>query len=100
MAVVVECDQFVGAMDIEDNAGPEHEEADPEHAGKYRHQEPVADVGDDLPLAPPGCSGIAGPEMAENREYNCEHDGDRDHLRDGLTDHQKDFERQVGHDGP
>src|SRR4051794_4709698 len=98
MAVIVECDQLVGAMDIENNAGAEHEETYPEHAGKYRDEEPVADVREDLPLAPPGCPGVAGPETGEDREYDRQRNGDRDHLHDGLSDHHENVEGQVGHD--
>ena len=95
MAVVVEGDQFVGVVNFEQQAGAEHQQPDPEHAREQRHQEPVAEVGDELALAPPGRAGIAGPEMRQHREYQRQRDRDRHHLGHGLAEHLDDFDRQV-----
>ena len=74
MAVVVEGDQFVGIANPEHEAGAEHQQADPEDTREQRHQEPVAEVGDELALAPPGLAGIAGPEMRQHREHQRQRD--------------------------
>ena len=58
MAVVVKRDQPVGVVDVEDDAGAEHHQADAEYPGKYRHEEPVAEVGEKLALAPPRRPGL------------------------------------------
>jgi len=91
VAVVVEGDQLVGIVNVEDDAGGDDQKADPHGAGEYRNEEPVADVGHDLPLAPPRRAGIAGPEMLEQREDHRQHEGDGDHLLDGLAEHQGDL---------
>ena len=95
MAVVVEGDQFVGVVNPEQQAGAEHQQPDPEHAREQRHQEPVAEVGHELALAPPGPAGIAGPEMRQHREHQRQRDRDRHHLGHGLAEHLDDFDRQV-----
>jgi hypothetical protein len=58
MTVVVECDQPVGIVDVEEKSRADHQQPDPEDAGKYRHEEPVAEVGDQFALAPPGLAGL------------------------------------------
>src|SRR6185295_14378830 len=68
MAVVVECDQFVDVVNVEEDSGANHQQADAEDARKYRHEEPIADVGNELALSPPGFTWIAGPEMREHRK--------------------------------
>ena len=68
MAVVIEGDQVVGIANPEQQAGAEHQQADAEDTREQRHQEPVAEVGHELALAPPGLAGIAGPEMRQHRE--------------------------------
>ena len=99
MAIVVECDQFVGLMNVEDDCGAEHQQPDAEDTRKYRHEEPVTDVGNELALAPPGFARIAGPEMREHREHQSERDRDRNDLRHRLAHHLDDFHWQTGHDG-
>ena len=95
MAVVVEGDQVVGIANPEQQAGAEHQQADPEDTREQRHQEPVAEVGHELALAPPGLAGIAGPEMRQHREYQRERERDRDDLGHGLAEHLDDLDRQV-----
>ena len=95
MAVVIEGDQIVGVANSKQQSGAEHQQADAEHAREQRHQEPVADVGDELALAPPGPAGIAGPEMRQHREQQRQRDRDRHHLGQGLAEHLDDFGRQV-----
>src|SRR5438270_8380977 len=97
MAVVVKGDQLIGIMDVEDHAGAEHEQADTEYAREHRNNEPVANVGDELALAPPRNAGIASPEMAKDREHHSQPDCDRDHLFDRLAEHLDDFKGQIGH---
>src|SRR5258708_1912387 len=63
VAIVVKRNQLVGVVNIEDYAGGEHEQPDPQYAREQWNEEPVANVGDEFALAPPGLSGIAGPEM-------------------------------------
>src|SRR4029079_1983221 len=98
MAVVVECDQVIRLTDIEEDGGAKDQQPDAEDARKYRHEEPVADVGNEFALAPPGFAGIAGPEMREHREYNSEPDRDRNDLRHRLAYDLDDFHWQIGHD--
>ena len=97
MAIVVKGDQPVGVMDVEDHAGAEHEQTDTEYAREHWNNEPVANVGDELALAPPRNAGIAGPEMAEDRKHHSQPDRDRDHLFDRLAEHLDDFKGQIGH---
>ena len=52
-------------------------------------QEPVADVGDNLALAPPGSTRVARP-MRQQAEYDAERDRDWYELEHGLAG---DFER-------
>ena len=58
VAVFIEGDQVVGVVDVEDNAGAEHQQPDTEHPRECRHEEPVEDVGDDFALAPPRLAGL------------------------------------------
>src|SRR5206468_12005751 len=66
---------------------------------EHRHEEPVADVGNELALAPPWFARIAGPEMREHREHKGERDRDRNDLCHRLAYHLDDFHWQTGHDG-
>ena len=97
VAVVVEGNQLVGVMNLEDHPGAEHQQSDPQHAAHQRHEEPVADIGDELALAPPWRAGIAGPEMGQHREHQRQRDRDGDHLGDRLAKHLDDFQGQIGH---
>ncbi len=92
MPVVVKGNQLVGVMNIKDHGGAEHQEPDPQHTCEHWNEEPVADVGDEFALAPPGRSGVAGPEMGQHREYQSHHDGDGHHLGDRLAEHLNDFQ--------
>ncbi len=93
MPVVVESDQLVGVLNAKDHGGQNHQQPDPEHAREQRHQEPVANIGGQLALAPPGRAGIAGPEMAQHREQRRQHDRDRHHLGKRLAEHLDDLHR-------
>src|SRR4051812_19063042 len=84
-------------MDVEDEARTDDQKADPHDACEHRNDKPVADVRDDLPLAPPGHAGIAGPDMLEHGEDDRERESRGDHLRDGLAEHQGDFHGQARH---
>ena len=97
MAVVIEGNQPIGIVDVEEDACAQHQEADPDHAREYRHEEPVDDVGDELALLPPGHGIVTGPEMGQHREYHRKHDRDGNHLLDGLAEHRQDFHRKDGH---
>ena len=58
MAIVVKRDQFVGVTNVEDNACEKHEQPDPQHAREQWDEEPIADVGGEFALAPPGAPGL------------------------------------------
>jgi hypothetical protein len=91
MTVVVKCDQPVGVMDVEEKSRADHQQPDPEDAAKYRHEEPVAEIGDQFALAPPGFAGIAGPEMRDHGEHHGECDRNRNDFRHRLAHHHDDF---------
>jgi hypothetical protein len=97
MTVVVERSQFVDLMNVEDDCGAQHQQSDAEDARKYRHEEPVTDIGNELALAPPGFTRIAGPEMREYREHKAERDRDRNDLRHRLAYYLDDFHWQTEH---
>jgi hypothetical protein len=99
MTIVVECDQLVGLMNVEEDSGAEHQQPDAEDARKHRHEEPVADVGDEFALAPPGFARIAGPEMREHREHKAERDRDRNDPCHRLAYYLDNFHWQTGHGG-
>jgi hypothetical protein len=99
VTTVVERDQLVGIMDLKNQAGAEREQADAEHAREQRDEEPVAEVGDELALAPPRRAGVAGPEMGQHREDQRKRQRDRHQLHDRLAEHLDDFQRQVRHPG-
>ena len=67
--------------------------------GEYRHEEPVAEIGDELALAPPWLAGIARPEMREHRKNHGQPDRDRNDLRHRLAQHLDNFEGQIVHGG-
>src|ERR1700741_4092775 len=87
-------------MDVEEDAGTEHQEPDPHHAAEQRHEEPIDNVGDELAPAPPRRPWIAGPEMREHREPERQQHRHGHHLLDGLTEHQDDFKGKTGHSQP
>ena len=97
MSVLIKGDQLVGVTNIENDAGADHHQPDAEYAGKYRHEKPVADVGDKLALAPPGLARIARPEMGEHGEQQSQHDRDRQQFRHRVADQFYDFQGQSGH---
>jgi hypothetical protein len=72
-------------MAVEQQRGADDHQADAHEARAERDQEPVADVGDDIALAPPRRAGIAGRPMSQRREHEAEGDGDRDQLEHGLA---------------
>src|ERR1700686_3005328 len=71
VAVVVKGNEFVGVMNIKDDAGAEHEQPDPQHASEQRNEEPVKDVGDELALAPPRRAGIAGQKWVSTENTSA-----------------------------
>src|SRR6476620_867850 len=97
MTVVVEGNEFVSVMNIKDYAGCQHEKPDPQYASKQRNEEPVADVGDELALAPPRRAGIAGPEMGQHGEYQRQHVLYGYHRGERLAEHFYDFQGEIGH---
>ena len=80
VAVVVELDQAFGGGDAEQPGGAEHQQADAQIAREQRDDEPIAEIGDELALAPPGPARIAGPEVAEHGEDGAEHEQHRHEL--------------------
>src|SRR5438874_5127128 len=58
VAVLVEDDQAVGGGDVKEHGGTGDEQADAEIAGDDWNEEPVAEIGDEVALAPPGTARI------------------------------------------
>src|SRR6185437_2288074 len=81
-----------------DIGGAHHHQTDAHEAGRQWDQEPVADVGDNLTLAPPGPAGIASRPMAQQREHDAEADGNRDDLENGLAGDLQDADEFADHD--
>src|SRR3972149_7872430 len=83
MAVLVDVHDRLGAMNVEYQRRAQRQHADTKKAREQRDQKPVANVGDDLALAPPRTAGIAGRPAGQRREYHTEDDGDRDDSDEG-----------------
>jgi hypothetical protein len=96
MTIIVERDQVVGCVNPEDQTGADHEQPDPQYPPEHRHEEPVAEVGDQFALAPPWRSGVAGPVVGQHREQQRQRDRDRHHLADRLAQHLDEFHEKTG----
>jgi len=92
MAIVVKGNQVVGVINLEEYAGADHQQPDPQHAPEQRNEKPVTDVGDELALAPPRRSGIAGPEWVSTENTRASAIRDGHHLDDRLAKHLDDFQ--------
>src|ERR1700685_1082770 len=86
MAVVVECDETFGCCDVEEGGSADDQQADAQIAGDHRNEEPIAQVGHEISLVPPGAAWIAGPECREKSEDDSKSDRDRDAFQEGLAD--------------
>src|SRR5436305_2508506 len=73
MAVLVEGNQSVDGGDVKEYRSAGDEEADAEIASDDRNEEPVAEIGDEVALAPPGTARIAGPELRQHSEDRGQH---------------------------
>src|SRR5436190_18639411 len=79
MSVVVELDQGLAAGDAEEERGPDNQKSDAQVARHERNEEPVAQIREQLALAPPGTARVAGPEQRKESEccskrYRNRHD--------------------------
>jgi hypothetical protein len=84
--------------DSEQQRGADDQEPDAQIAREQRDDEPVAEVGEELALAPPRPPRIAGPEVAEDRETGPERERDRHGLHDGQADTVEDRDDFLDHD--
>ena len=98
MPVVVELDQSLGGGDVEQERRPHDQEADAQIARKQWDDEPVAEIGDQFALAPPGLSRIAGPEEGEHGEHDRKPDRDRHDLHHGHAHAVDDRTELFKHD--
>ena len=85
MAVLVKLDQFVFAMNIENQRGAEHQKADAHEPRQQRDEKPVQKVGRQLALAPPRLAWIARRPAAQKGERQRQTDRDRNDLEHGLA---------------
>ena len=98
MAVLVEGDQAVGGGDVKEHGGTGDEHADAEIAGDDWNEEPVAEIGDEVALAPPGTARIAGPELGQHGEDRGKRQRDRNALHKHPTDIDDDGEKFLVHE--
>ena len=96
--VIVEFDQSLGGGDAEQERGAHDQEPDAQIAGEQRDDEPIAKIGHQLALAPPGLARIAGPEEGQNREDGSERDRYRQDLDESDADAVDDGEEFLEHD--
>jgi hypothetical protein len=97
VAVFVEGDQAVGGGDVEQKRGAGDEHADAEVARDDRNEEPIAQVGDQIGLAPPRPPGIAGPKIGQHREGGGYSERDRNDLHKRLADADDECEQFLVH---
>jgi hypothetical protein len=98
MAVLIKRDQAVGGGDAEQNRGAGDQHADPQKPSDDRNEQPVAEVGDEVGLAPPWPAGIAGPEPGQHREHQSQRQRNRHALEKRLAnidDEREQFLRHV-----
>src|SRR5262245_56705906 len=98
MPVIVELDQPFGGGDAEQGRSPQHQKAYAQIAREQRYQEPVAEIGDELALVPPGAAGIAGPEERQHREGGAQRDRYRNDLDQGHAHAVDDRDEFLEHD--
>jgi hypothetical protein len=66
-------------------------------AGDDRYEQPIADVGDDIGLAPPGPARIARPEPGQDCEYKSQRQRDRHAAHESLADIDYEGEQFLTH---
>ena len=74
MAVLVEIQQPLLAVDAEEQRGADDQHADAHEPGAERNHEPVGDISDDLTPLPPQLAGIAGGMAREQGEDDAKDD--------------------------
>jgi hypothetical protein len=97
MAVLVEGDQSVGSGDVKECSSANNQEADAEIAGDNRDKEPVAQIGDEVALAPPRTARIAGPELRQHSEDRSQRQRNRNALHEHPADIDDDREKFLVH---
>src|SRR5262249_42178995 len=80
-----------------DDARADDQQTNPDHPREDRHEDPVDDVGDELALAPPWRTLVAGPEVGEHGKHERKDNGDRHHFLDGLAKHHDHLHGYAGH---
>ena len=96
--VIIERDQPLAGGDAEEERGADHEEADAQIAGEQRNEKPIAKIGHQFPLAPPGAAGIASPDDRQKSKDGPERDRHRQHLHNGHADAVHDRKCFLEHD--
>jgi hypothetical protein len=86
VSVLEEVDDGLLAVDVKNQRGAEHQQADSQEAGENRHNEPVGQIGNDVAAAPPGLAGIAGKADGEQREQDARGDDIGRELDDCLAE--------------
>jgi hypothetical protein len=99
VAVLVEGDQAVRDGDVEEDRSPGDKQADAEITGNDRNEEPAAEIGDKVALAPPRTARIAGPELREDGEDRGQRQRDRNAFHKHPADIDDDGEKFLVH-GP
>ncbi len=99
VAVLVEGDQAVGGGDSEQNRGAGDKHADAQETRDDGNEKPVADVGDEVRLAPPGTAGIAGPEPRQHGEDERKRQRDRHAFHERFADFGDERQQFVEHIG-
>src|SRR5262245_25188101 len=96
--VLVKRNQLISAGYAEQQHCADDQEPDAQIARDQRDDEPVANIGRKLALAPPRPSWIAGPEIGQRRKDNAERDRNRKQPDESRADTIDDRDEPFDHD--
>jgi hypothetical protein len=96
--VIVELDQSLGSGDPEQHSGSQDQQSDTQITCKERNDEPVAEVSEQLALAPPGLARVASRIEGQDRESGAKRYGYRQDLKERDPDTVNDRCALLEHD--
>jgi hypothetical protein len=85
--------------DAENQRRRDDQQPDAQQARDHRNEQPIAQVGDEIALAPPRLARIAGPEPGQHGENNREPDRDRQVFGERFADHADEGGELLQHPG-
>jgi hypothetical protein len=96
--ILIERDQSISSADSKQQRRAHNQEPDAQVTRQQRNDEPIANIGHKLALAPPRAARIARPEKGQDGKHQAKQHGDRNEPEEGRAKAFNDRDEPVEHD--